>query len=142
MPRNIMFDTNIFNEILDGRINIDDLESEENDYLVTHVQMDELKKCPDEERRKELLRIFSQINQKEISTESGVFDTSRFNKAKFGEGELLEEIRKGNIKHTEDALIGETAIKNGCILVTNDKRLLNKVNELGGAALDFDAFSL
>jgi hypothetical protein len=91
MPIKVMFDTNIFNRLLDGKIEVDELESEENDYYVTHIQMDELNKCPDKERRGSLLRIFEEIYQKEIPTESVVLGVSRFNKAKFGDGKILEK---------------------------------------------------
>ncbi|MGV7106483.1 PIN domain-containing protein [Flavobacterium sp. U410] len=41
----------------------------------------------------------------------------------------------GNYKKTNDALIGETAIKNNLTLITNDKKFKNKVIELGGKVL-------
>lgn len=136
----VMFDTNIFNRILDGKIKSDELISEGNDYYVTHIQRDELEDCPDEGRRSNLLEIFKDLEQKEIPTESAVFDVSRYGKAKYGNGELLEEIRKGNLRHTEDALIGETAIKRDMVLVSEDGRLRAKVNSLGGTAVSIEEF--
>lgn len=136
----IMFDTNIFNRILDGEINSDDLIIEGDNYYVTHVQKDELERCPDEERRKNLLEVFNDAEQKEIPTESTVLNTSRFGKAKLGDGELLEEIRKGNLRHTEDALIGETAIKKDIVLISEDGRIRSKVNSLGGTAVSIEEF--
>jgi len=44
------------------------------------------------------------------------------------------------LKHTEDALIGETAIKNSFVLVSHDDRLRNLVKELGGTALSIEDF--
>ena len=75
-----------------------------------------------------------------IPTPSCAFDKSRFDESKFGDGIIFNKIKKGNIKHVEDALIGETAIKEGIILVTNDRRLKNIVIELGGNALFLNEF--
>ena len=47
-------------------------------------------------------------------------------------------MRNGNIKRTNDAIIGETAIKNDLTLITNDKQFKNKVIELGGRVIDTD----
>jgi restriction endonuclease S subunit len=136
-----MFDTNIFNRILDNELDISAFDSNY-DYFVTHVQRDEIEKCRNEERKQRLLEKFKLVPQNEIPTESFVLGTSKLGKAKLGDGKLLEKIRKSNLKHTNDALIGETAIKNNLILVTEDEDLRKKVNELGGEAislLDFQS---
>ena len=75
-----------------------------------------------------------------IPTETIILGTSRFGEAKFGDGDIYKKIKMENIKHTEDALIGEVAIKNNLILVTNDKRLKSKVEEQGGLSLFVDNF--
>ena len=138
----IMFDTNIFDAILDEQIDIASLH-EENEYYVTHIQHDEIEAISNpkkEERKKKLLEIFEELNKENIPTESFVLDTSRLNNAKLGEGNLLEKLRQGNLKHTEDALIGETVIKNNITLITKDNRLKNKVLELSGKAKTWDEF--
>ncbi|HEC87330.1 MAG TPA: hypothetical protein ENI49_05645, partial [Thermoplasmatales archaeon] len=136
-----MFDTTVFGDILDNKINIEKFPKYDR-YYVTHVQYDEILGTPNETVRKRVLEIFQKIPKKEIPTESFVVGLkySRVGKAKLGGGVLLEAIREGNLKHTRDALIGETAIKNGLILVTNDKRLLNKVRDLGGQAITLGDF--
>ncbi len=137
-----MFDTNIFDAILDEKIDLNSL-SEENEYYVTHIQHDEIEAISNprkEERKKRLLEIFEELNKENISTESFVLNISRLNRAKLGKGNLLEKLRQGNLKHTEDALIGETAIKNDITLITNDDRLKNKVLELEGKAKTWDEF--
>ena len=75
-----------------------------------------------------------------IPTESVICGVSRFGEAKFGDGKIIEEIRKENLKHTKDALIGEVAIKNNFLLVTEDVRLKNKVNSLNGKAINLNGF--
>ncbi|MBU2053069.1 MAG: hypothetical protein KJ721_02385, partial [Nanoarchaeota archaeon] len=51
-----------------------------------------------------------------------------------------KEIIKGNLKHTKDALVGETAIKNNFLLVTEDNQLKNKVNSFNGRAVSLEEF--
>ncbi len=134
-----MFDTTVFGNILDKKIDINKF-PKKFDYYITHIQPDELNKTKDKERKKKLLRFFKEIRKEELSTESFVLNYSRLAKAKLGNGKILEELRKGNLKHTEDALIGEVAIKKDLILVTNDKILLNGVKALNGQAVTLEQF--
>lgn len=129
-----MFDTTVFNDILNNKLDTKTFRKDCN-YFVTHIQFDQLCSTRDSGRRKQLLSIFASIEKEEIPTESVVLDVSRLGMAKLGDGKLLEELRKGNLKHTEDALIGETAIKNSLILVTDDDTLFKRVNKLGGEAI-------
>lgn len=141
-----MFDTNIFGKIL--KMNSGDLLVGEHGYFITHVQRDELEATSHEIIRSQLLTIFQTIPQNIIPTESAVFDHSRFDMAKFGDGlvysHVLKELDKrkpmeheNNIK---DALIAETATKNGILLVTDDKALREVVLKIGGLAIDFSAY--
>lgn len=129
-----MFDTTVFNDILNNKFDTKTF-PKDCDYFVTHIQFDELCSTKDSGRRKQLLSIFESIGEREIPTESVVLNVSRLGKAKLGDGKILEELRKGNLKHTEDALIGETAIKNSLILITDDDTLFKRVNKLGGEAI-------
>ena len=67
-----MFDTNIFNCILDGSTDIVPLEGKE--YFVTHVQYDEIQATRNVTRRSQLESVFSVVSQQEIPTESFVLD--------------------------------------------------------------------
>jgi predicted nucleic acid-binding protein len=142
-----MFDTNVFGKIL--KMNSPhDLLVGEHQYFVTSLQRDELQATPDENMRNQLLAVFQTIPQNAIPTETVVFDFSRFDMAKFGDGlvysRVLEELskrkpmqRENNIK---DALIAETATKNGILLVTDDKALREVVLKVGGFAIDFSVY--
>jgi predicted nucleic acid-binding protein len=142
-----MFDTNIFGKILKMDSPYD-LLVRGHEYFVTHVQRDELEVTPSENIRNQLLTVFQTIPQNAILTETAVFDFSRFDMAKFGDGlvysHVLEELNKikprqheNNIK---DALVAETTMKNGILLVTDDKALLEIVLKIGGLALDFSDY--
>jgi|Deesub1362B_J571_1020462.scaffolds.fasta_scaffold00997_6 restriction endonuclease S subunit len=149
-----MFDTNIFDAILDGKISVDQLPTKYN-YYITHIQKDEIeniKKTEKLERRSNLLEIFKKLEQNVILTETTVFDISRWDNSKFGEGDLYDRIllklqeldektgKKTKENQIRDALIAETSIKNNLILVSNDKNLRLVTTEFGGHAITFEQF--
>lgn len=138
----IIFDSNIYDLVADGSldINIFSDKKENFEFYITHIQIDEINKCPDEDKRARLFLFMTKVSPIVIPTESIILGTSRFGEAKFGDGKIIEEIRKENIRHTEDALIGEVAIKQNIILVSEDIRLCKKVNQLNGEALSLKKF--
>ena len=150
-----MLDTNAYNQLLDNDISVDDLKG---DFFTTHIPEDELNNTRVEDRRKKLNVKFKEIHQKELPTESAVWGTSKWNKAKWtdsdtptesfvvgtsrlggaklGDGSvyqsllnLLEKAKPKDRGDIKDALIGETSIKNKFILVTNDVAVQNAVKE-------------
>jgi hypothetical protein len=79
-----MFDTNIFNRILDGAVEISRFRGKTHFYA-THVQLDELKATSNAQRRQELLAVFEEVSgSNKISTESFVLCVSRLDEAKPG----------------------------------------------------------
>jgi len=80
-------------------------------------------------------------NGVKIPTESFVLDVSRLDgEAKLDGTTYFEALQNGNLKHIEDALIGETAIVKNLILVSNDESFRNKVQAVGGKAITFNKF--
>jgi predicted nucleic acid-binding protein len=141
-----MFDTNIFGKILKMQDSQKMLKPP-NEFFVTHIQVDELNASPQNIKTK-LLYVFQIIPQENIPTESAVVGVSRIGGAKISDSTVYHSIlvkldkakplqHENNIK---DALIGETAIKNTFVLVTNDKVLLSSIQPLGGKAMSFDSF--
>lgn len=141
-----MFDTNIFNEILDHKIDIASITNAS--LYVTHIQLNEIQATKNEERRNLLLQVFHEVDKETITTESAVWDVSEWGNAKWGsENNLyqpimkrLGELNKKKKNNTQDALIAETAIVNTQILVTNDIDLQYVISEFGGKAIDLNAF--
>lgn len=164
----LMFDTNIFNAILDGQIGVSEIKSQHELY-VTHIQEDEIKATKRDERRNQLLAVFKEVSQSrdisnsiptegfvlgvsrlddaklssKVPTETMVWDTSNWGEAKWGTGDFYEKIKnkldkrnKNKSNNTHDALIAETAMVNGYVLVTHDGDLFSVVSELGGSALN------
>jgi predicted nucleic acid-binding protein len=138
-----MFDTNIFDAILDGKIDAARLFINTECYI-THIQKDELGAIESSEknnRKQELLKTLNSISLKSISTESAVWDISKWGEAKWtSEDNLLDDLSKNNPANVRDALIAETAIRNNMILITNDLKLLKKIKALGGSAITLEQF--
>lgn len=142
-----MFDTNIFTRILE--MDMDLPRKNTHQYFITHIQHDELRATRNKQKRESLLKIFKTITQKSMPTESAIWGVFRWGRAKWGVGKfhhrILKELEKrkpqdkGNVK---DALIGETAIVNSIVLVTDDGDLQASVIKLGGQAIDFATFRI
>lgn len=134
-----MFDTQIFDRILDGKIIIESITTKTK-FFVTHIQFDEINNMGEEkkDRKIKLIKIFKEINPDELPSESFVLGISKFGHAKLGDARILENLRKENLNNTKDSLIGETCIKNNITLVTDDKDFRNKVISNGGSAIHFN----
>lgn len=136
-----MFDTNIFNRILDGVVEITKFRDKASFYA-THVQLDELKATSNTKRRQELIAVFEEVvGKNRVSTVSFVLDISRLDEAKLGHEEnnqyskIKAELDKRNnsrLNNIKDALIAETAIKNKTTLVTEDTDLMSVMKSFGG----------
>lgn len=136
-----MFDTNIFNRILDGLVEITKFHKNARFYA-THVQLDELRATSNAKRRGELITVFEEIaGNNKIPTESFVLDVSRLDEAKLEDDEndlyskikaKLDRLNKNKPNNIQDALIAETAIKNHITLVTEDSDLLTITSSFGG----------
>jgi predicted nucleic acid-binding protein len=143
-----MFDTNIFNAILDGGIDIHQL-NHDNAYFVTHIQFDELQNTRNDERRNQLIQIFTLIAPTSTPTETFILDVSRLGKAKLGDSQIYTDIKnyldsRNNSKENniQDALIAETAILQNLTLVTNDRHLLSTTIAFKGFAINLRDFLL
>jgi predicted nucleic acid-binding protein len=130
-------DTNIINRLIDGAIQPEDLPSD-GEFIATHVQIDELNKTQDQERRARLFIKFATLKTEVAPTESLVVGLSRVGHCKLSDGSLYTSLRtaldKRNSRKTNnahDALIAEVAAKNGYVLVTTDSDLAAVAEEHG-----------
>jgi hypothetical protein len=157
-----MFDTNIFNDLLDGRVDLIPYIGKAM-FFATHIQLDELNNTPDVTRRERLSHLFEEITSNSVPTESFILGFSRLDQAKLGgenvintESSVYGDSKYGKAKYTindnlygsikreldkekkkinniQDALIAETAIKNNLTLITHDSLLFNVITKHGGA---------
>lgn len=139
IPERYIFDTCVFNRIIDGKINCKLIEDNVNSgfikVYITHIQNDEIQNCKNDERRKKLSLIAFKLKPTVLATESFILGKSRLGYSRLGDGDIYNKINTDSNSHANDALIGETAIKNNLTLVSDDKRLVSKVLINNGKAI-------
>ena len=160
-----MFDTNVFNRIVDGDIALESLIGRVTAYA-THIQRDEINNTKDAERRAMLAKAFNDVvaasdptasfvlgtsrlgearlgGERVVPTSSVVWDVSRWNEAEWSdEDDLysalkseLDELNRNKPNNVHDALIAETSIKSDYVLVTDDTDLATVTKKYGGKCL-------
>lgn len=136
-------DTNIFNKLVDGTINVTDLPAD-GSFVATHIQIDEINNTKDIERRARLFLMFAEMRPEIVPTESFVLDVSRWDHGKCSDGVLFEKLKqeldvmnKSKPNNVQDILIAEVAIVNGFTLLTSDRHLAEVVKRQGGKVVYF-----
>jgi hypothetical protein len=160
-----MFDTNVFNRILDGVISVQTLEGRVVAYA-THVQRDELDNTRNAQRRAKLATVSVDVVAGSLPTESSVLGVSRLGEAKLGgervvltESAVYRVSKYGSAKcsaedasypalkesldrlngqkpnNVHDALIAEASIRGGHVLVTDDVDLATVTKQYGGECM-------
>jgi predicted nucleic acid-binding protein len=136
-----VLDTCVFNWLADGRITKDDLPSG-GGFAITTIQLDEINKTKDDERRARLSITQTSLRCELLPTQTFVFDVARSDYAKWGDGKLfnslktgLDALNGGKENNTRDALISETAIGNGLTLLTTDEDLKIVTERHGGRVI-------
>ncbi|MER7982648.1 hypothetical protein [Streptomyces sp. NPDC095817] len=134
--RRVVFDTNAVDPLTDGptyeRIR-EAVTAGRLEVLYTHVTIDELAEIPDLDRRQQLLALLVSIGRL-VPTGSAVLDFSRLDFCRLGAEDAeaaFDGLRSGSLRHTKDALIADTAVFEGCALVTNERRLTNRAAARG-----------
>jgi predicted nucleic acid-binding protein len=139
---NIMFDTNIYDLIIAtpgmaGRLNQLTKEGKLV-VLCTHIQEDELARIPDEKKRQAI----AEICRKKVTTSGAVWGVSKWDLAPYSPGENtkinIEDIRKGKVEDSKDALIGATSERDADVLVTEDKRFMDRMKSLNSSCEIWD----
>jgi predicted nucleic acid-binding protein len=138
-------DTCVFNRLADSMIERASLPSD-GGFAITHIQMDEINKTKDEERRARLLLMQASLHCELLPTETLVMDVSRWDHAKPGDGKLfkslkaeLDELNGRKKNNVRDALIAEAAIANGYTLLTADADLRSAAEKHAGKVIFYPA---
>lgn len=143
----VMFDTNVFNHILNGEIEPHAIDRAW-EPVATHLQWDEISKTPDDQRRRELQQIFEQFVKQSVATSAAVFGVSKWGQSKYATSEshyaeiasrLVALKRRKGYANEVDALIADTCIQNGLLLVTNDGNLKEVAQAFGCAVCDISS---
>ena len=164
-PLKCMFDTNVFNRILDGALSIQTLTGRVVAYA-THVQRDEINNTKNPERRAALAQVFGDVvaettptasfvlgasrlgearlsGERVVPTSSFVWGASRWDQASWGADDNLYSALRADLdgmnrskpNNVQDALIAETSVKGGYVLVTDDADLAAVTKKYGGKCL-------
>ncbi len=164
-PLKCMFDTNVFNRILDSVISLQSLTNRVVAHA-THIQRDEINNTTDPERRAALAQVFVDVistsaptssfvlgvsrldearlgGERVVPTTSAVWDVSRWDQATWGADDNLyptlkaelDNLNRNKPNNVHDALIAETSAKGGYVLVTDDADLAAVTKRYGGKCL-------
>ena len=69
-----------------------------------------------------------------------ILGCARLGYARLGEGEVFNKILNSNRSNIEDAAIADTAVYEGCTLITNDDDLYERMKKNGYDVMKFDDF--
>ncbi len=126
----IMLDTNAYDEIVERSGFTARLNAAHNEgnvvILRTHIQEDELASIPDEKKRAAVM----QVAGIKVVTSGAVWDLSKWDESTFGGGAgdtTIGDVMSEAGNHVEDALIASTSAVDADVLVTDDRRLSNRV---------------
>lgn len=113
------------------------------EFVVTHVQVEELSNTPDPEKRSRLLLNLARWRPVLVPVETMVWDVTRWDHAKWSDGATYTAIRAAldaeavRPNNVQDAMTAEVALVNGFTLVTSDGSLAQAFETLGGTVMRF-----
>ena len=155
-----LLDTNIFNKILSGRIEL----PKSFKYYITHIQCDEILNIRDDEMRRRIIELLKKMVEEKvvevIPTVVAVWDVSRWDVATLVPEEVFEKLcnklkeskpmyykafccenqiidMERQVNKIRDVLMLITACENKLTLVTEDKDLRKAAEKLGCHVITF-----
>lgn len=141
-----MFDSNAFSTFVNMRIDWNDFFMKSNlkyEFYVTAVQVEELANILDREKEKRIQHflLLAKMRAKIVPT-IFILGYSRFEFSVFADenDNTYELLLKENRSNVHDAMIGEAAKREGCLLVTDDKKFINKLNDVKIPNISFNDF--
>jgi len=145
-----MLDTTVFNDLCDNEGALNKLEISlkyKFEYFYSNIQIRELQGMKDigtklveikspglDKKKPEFDEIVKRLGVKKtghmaaLSVETWKLDGSCHIVSKYDK-EFCHGILKGNMRHNEDMIIAESALRKGCILVADDPRLQRKFSK-------------
>lgn len=136
----VMFDSNAFDKLLKVK-SIDCFRSGKIHLFITNIQIKELASIPDTEKNKRI-DLFMTVCTLCPTIVATTFSYSNltYSHLRYGAGEIESIIRKESGNNEKDALIADAAVREGCILVTNDKEIIRKMCKIGKDVMSFEDF--
>lgn len=139
--KKIMFDTNVFDKLPEFIELIRD-SATQYEYYITTIQIDELCDIPDHkiDIRKRNFLMLADLRARLVPLSVFILGYARLGYARLGEGEVFNKILNSNRSNIEDAVIADTAVYEGCTLITNDDDLYERMKKNGYDVMKFDDF--
>jgi predicted nucleic acid-binding protein len=138
----VMFDTNAFDRLPEV-IGLIRESAKPYEYYITTIQIDELCEIPDSKLsiRKRNILMLADLRAHLVPLSVFILNGRvHLGYARLGNGKVYREILNKNKSNIEDAAIADTAVYEGCILITNDDDLYCRVVKHGYQAMKFDDF--
>lgn len=142
-----LVDTCVFNWLTDSKIQKQSLPSD-GGFAIIHIQLDEINRTADQERRAKLLLMQTSLRCELVPTQTFLADISRSDHARWGDGKLFQSIKAdldrlngGKENNSRDALIAEASIANGYTLLTADKDLRSATMQHNGRVIFYSPAS-
>ncbi len=140
----IMFDTNAFTALINSSIDwLAFFKNPKNEieFVITSIQVEELAKISDVEKRIQHFLCLCSMNARLIFP-VGVFGYTRFELSIFGgeEDSIYDSLLNKGKSNVCDAIIGATAYREKCILITDDKRFRRELISNGISTKTFEEF--
>lgn len=113
----MMFDTNVLDRLLEVFCDFEEFSWDEYGYYITPVQVEELVKIPGSKKEKKykIEAILEELGAEVLPSSSSPHS----------------RIINSTGSNLDDAIIANTAVENGCILVTEDKDLYRRMEQEG-----------
>lgn len=131
--KKIMFDSNALTNLLNSQKNLREFfESCSNRYefYITAMQVEELAQIPDNKKNERITNLLClcQMRAKLVNT-IGVYGKTRYGLCCYASKteNTYQNLLNENHSNINDALIGDAAEREGCILITDDRRFITKL---------------
>lgn len=137
----LMFDTNTFDKMLLSSID-KMLSCEEHDYYITSIQIEELGNIPDTKKEQRIQNLISLcMLRAHLLYTPAVIGATRIGLSVLAdENDAYESLLNENKSNINDAIIGSTAKRENCTVVTNDGRFARKLKANDIPAITFEEF--
>jgi rRNA-processing protein FCF1 len=101
------------------------------DLMIAASAFEELATVKDSNKDRRVRLLLAASRARIVPDGAFVFDKSRLDQARLGDAAVFAQLKAGNDAHIEDAVIIMAAKAEGAVLVTNEKRLPRKAQEVG-----------
>ena len=144
--KKIMFDSNAFSALINSEIDwLSFFAKHESKYefYVTAIQVEELSEIPDNKKELRIQHMLCLCAMKaKLIPNILILDYGRLGFSVLADERdtTYEELLFENRSNVKDAMIGEAAKREGCILISDDSDFIKKLNKAGIPTMTFNEF--